>query len=171
MLDWAQICARLQRCDQFMNGVSNQVHQHNTGRGHNSFSITSCMRQFGAHSLFRALCDTFDVLRGYTLSSHAWKSPVNHQNHWCATLRDWTSCSPFHIWITKGRKPVFSDNHFNTLPLRSLNTLFMFMQMLKIRSYISCAFGFWNVWLHVLFSGKRVYILEKNLLHLILDHK
>ena len=86
------ICARLQRCDQFMNGVSNQVHQHNKGHGHNSFSITSCMRQFGAHSLDFELCVTLSVRCAATFSSHASKSSVNHLNHWCATLRDRTSC-------------------------------------------------------------------------------
>ena len=66
-----------------------------------------CAPIWGSQFRFRALCDTFGMLRGYTLYSHASKSPVSHLNHWCATLRDRTSCWPFHIWITKGRKPVF----------------------------------------------------------------
>ena len=69
---------------------------------------------WGSQFRFRALCDIFGVLDGYTLSNHASKSPVNHLNHWCATLRDWTSCWPFHIWITMGRKPVFCSNRFKT---------------------------------------------------------
>ena len=98
MLNWAQTWARLQRCDQCMNGLLNQI----------MYAPIWCS-QFR----FRALCDAFGVLRGDTLYSHASKSPVSHLNHWCATLRDRTSYWPFHIWITKGRKPVFSDNHFN----------------------------------------------------------
>ena len=106
-LDWAQTCARLQRCDQCINGFNNQVRQYRTGHSHNSYSIKSCMRQFGAHSLGLELCVTLSVCCAATFSSHTSKSSVNHLNHWCATLRDRTSCWQFHIWITMGRKPVF----------------------------------------------------------------
>ena len=31
----------------------------------------------------------------------------------CETLRDRTSCGPFHIWIRKEQTPVFCSNPFN----------------------------------------------------------
>ena len=46
----------------------------------------------GSQFRFRALCDILGVLDGYTLPTHASKSPVNHLNHWCAAVRDWTFC-------------------------------------------------------------------------------
>ena len=147
MLDWAQTCARLQRYHQFMNGVSNPSTPAQHGTWSQQF-LNHIMYApvWGSQFRFRALCDTFGVLRGYTLSSHAWKSPVNHQNHWCATLRDWTSCSQLHIWITKGRKPVFTDNHFNKSKCDVSNSVHAACQSDAEMMTHSCLSRFWIVW-------------------------
>ena len=66
-------------CGPFCSAGGGGVQQHRTGHGHNRLlNQIMCAPIWGLQFRFRALCDTFGVLRSYTLYSHASKSPVSN---------------------------------------------------------------------------------------------